>query len=325
MICYLFYNKVDTLFLILFLYILFNGDDIIEDQDSEYLYRVPYPIRKNSNNESWIKSENIAIVIVLAEGVKREYYKIAINSVECYTKAHGYQFILTHDNVWGCDYLKDKFFRRHCVISKILPKYEAVLHLDADIGVVNQKRKLQEYMDPQFDLIFHDRHFSPEIGMASYIARNTQYGLDLITEFSNYEKKLPEGSFHGTDNGAIHMFLAEKLFPHNLIELELCRRAWRNSQNVADQFAYTSCIRSLFGANTDFGKVRILRKGTGYVRDDWLTGGIWSPDRDFMLHGLKTDHLKKLPCGPLRVSPMSQTTWYSPFEGDFDMERCVLG
>ena len=29
------------------------------------------------------------------------------DSVECYARAHGYQFILTHDKDWGCDYLND--------------------------------------------------------------------------------------------------------------------------------------------------------------------------------------------------------------------------
>uniref|UniRef100_A0A1I7TGF3 Nucleotid_trans domain-containing protein n=1 Tax=Caenorhabditis tropicalis TaxID=1561998 RepID=A0A1I7TGF3_9PELO len=250
---------------------------------------------------------------------------IGTHSVECYSKAHGYQFILTNDRNWGCDHLNDKFFRRHCVISKILPKYEAVLHLDADIGVVNPKRKLEEFLDPNFDIIFHDRHFSPEIGMASYLIRNTGYSRTLIKEFSEYEKHLPDGSFHGTDNGAIHMFLAEKLFPKNPIDLELCRRAWRNSRNVADQFAYTTCIRAMFGATTDFGTIRILKKGTGYVRDDWLTSGIWSPERDFMLHGWKMNQLKATPREAFEAEPMKQTVWYSPFQGGFDLDRCTFG
>ncbi|CAL2034922.1 unnamed protein product [Caenorhabditis brenneri] len=313
-----------SLVLFIFLYILFSGDDIIEE--SEYLYHIPYPIITKSENPVNITADKIAIVIVLAEGVKREFYKIAIDSVECYANAHGYQFILTTDGNWGCDYLNDKFFRRHCVIAKILPKYDAVLHLDADIGVVNPERKLEDFLDENFDIIFHDRHFSPEIGMASYFVRNTEYARRLIMEFSNYEQSLPVGSFHGTDNGAIHIFLADKLFPLNSQELDLCRRAWRNSQNIADQFAYTTCVRSVFGVSTDFGRVRILRKGTGYVRDDWLTSGIWSAERDFMLHGWKMDNLRKpVRSKTVKAKPMRQTMWYSPFLGDFDLEKCVLG
>ncbi|KAF1768103.1 hypothetical protein GCK72_008064 [Caenorhabditis remanei] len=218
-----------------------------------------------------------------------------------------------------------KFFRRHCVVSKILPKFEAVLFLDADIGMVNPNRKLQEYMDPQFDIIFYNRHFSAEIATGSYLVKNTPYSIQLLKEFSEYEKKLPQDSFHGTDNGAIHLFLAEKLFPHNLIDLELCRRAWKNSRNVIDLLGYSSCVRTMFGASSDFGKVRILQKGTGYVRDGWLTNGMFSPERDFLLHGWKMNQLATLPPGRLLPVPKFVDKWYNPFHGEFDMQKCGLG
>ncbi|CAL2034908.1 unnamed protein product [Caenorhabditis brenneri] len=272
-----------------------------------------------------ISAENIAIVMVLAEEIGRKAYQVAIDSVECYAKAHGYKFILTTDNNWGCDHLEDKYFRRHCVIAKILPKYEAVLHLDADIGVVNPKRKLEDFLDERYDITFHDRHFNQEVGMASYFVRNTPFALKFIEEFSNYEARLPVGSTHGTDNGAIHMFLAEKLFPHSLIEIEICRQAWQNSRTLVDQFAYTSCVRSIMGEGTDFGKIRILKKGTGYLRDDWLTGGMWSPDRDFMLHQWKMYQMKNVPEGEKTPKTTVIHEWYNPFDGDFHMDSCVLG
>ncbi|EFO99210.1 hypothetical protein CRE_17849 [Caenorhabditis remanei] len=319
-------STIFSLFLLYsFLSLRFRSTEILNSPDSEYLYNIPYPVIRSSSSENWIASENIAIIIVLAEGLERDFYRIAIDSVECYARAHGYQFILTHDNNWGCDHLKDKFFRRHCVVSKILPKFEAVLFLDADIGVVNPNRKLQEYMDPQFDIIFYNRHFSAEIATGSYLVKNTPYSIQLLKEFSEYERKLPQDSFHGTDNGAIHLFLAEKLFPHNLIDLELCRRAWMNSRNVIDLLGYSSCVRTMFGASSDFGKVRILQKGTGYVRDGWLTNGIFSPERDFMLHGWKMNQLATLPPGRLLPVPKFVDKWYNPFHGEFDMQKCGLG
>ena len=60
-------------------------------------------------------------------------------------------------------------------------------------------------MDPQFDIIFYNRHFSAEIATGSYLVKNTPYSIQLLKEFSEYEKKLPQDSFHGTDNGAIHV------------------------------------------------------------------------------------------------------------------------
>ncbi|CAL2034911.1 unnamed protein product [Caenorhabditis brenneri] len=291
----------------------------------EFLYRIPYPIIEKSENPLNISADSIAIVMVLAEGAKWNDYKVSIDSVECYAKAHGYQFVLTKDNNWGCDHLLDKFFRRHCVIAKILPRYEAVLHLDADIGVVNPKRKLEDFLDEKYDITFYDRHFDQEVAAGSYFVRNTTYAVNLLTDFANYETRLPVGSVHGTDNGAIHIFLAEKLFPQSTIEIESCRRAWENSRTLIDQFAYTSCIRNIIGEGTVFGKIRILKKGTGHIRDGWLTNGMWSPERDFMLHGWKMNHLDPVPHGPLFPAPKNFDVWYNPFLGDFHMDKCVMG
>ncbi|CAL2034912.1 unnamed protein product [Caenorhabditis brenneri] len=299
--------------------------DISKDLELEHLYHIPYPIIQKSENPVNISAERIAIVMVLAEGVKRSFYRISIDSMECYAKAHGYQSILTSDTNWGCDHLEDKFFRRHCVIAKILPKYDAVLHLDADIGVVNPRRKLEDFLDANIDIIFYDRHYNQEIATGSYFARNTQYAVGLIEEFANYESKLPIGMSHGSDNGAIHIFLAEKLFPHSAIELELCRKSWRHSITIIDQFSYTSCVRTILGSGTDFGKIRILRKGTSHVRDNWLTSGIWSPERDFMFHGYKMHQLAEVPKEQIFPVQMSYEHWYNPFLGDFDLDRCRLG
>lgn len=307
-----------------YFYNLFSEDDILSDPILENLYEIPYQIVRKSDNSLDIPSKNIAIVIVLSEGKSRDYYKIAVDSVECYAKAHGYQFVLTNDDGWGCEYLKVHYFRRHCVLAKILPKYDAILHVDADIGVVNPIRKLQDYLDEKIDITFYDRHTSPEIAIGAYLARNTSYAANLIREFAEYEEKMPD-SFHGTENGALHMFLAEKLFPQHHIELELCRKAWSNSKDYADVFAYTACIRALLGASTDLGKVRILRKGTGFVRDGWLTSGVWSPERDFMLHGFKMHWMTEMPSEEIVPVIRNNYRWYNPFLGDFDLERCGLG
>ncbi|CAL2034913.1 unnamed protein product [Caenorhabditis brenneri] len=299
--------------------------DISRDTELEYLYRIPYPIITKSENPVNISAENIAIVIVLSEGKERDYYQISLDSVECYAKAHGYQFILTNDSNWECDHLKEKYFRRHCVIAKILPKYDAIMHLDADIGVVNPMKKIEDFLDEKIDITFYDRHFNQEIAIGSYIARNTSYALEIIKDFGEYETKLPVGSFHGTENGALHIFLAEKLFPQSSIELELCRMSWKNSRTIIDQFTYTSCVRAIMGVATVFGKLRILRKGTTHIRDNWLTGGVWSPERDFMFHGYKMPQLTEVPNEPIFPVPMSYTHWYNPFLGDFDLDRCALG
>ncbi|CAI5452205.1 unnamed protein product [Caenorhabditis angaria] len=263
----------------------------------------------------------IAIVVVVSKGTDPKNYEIALNSLECYAKTQNYDYILAIDSDYDAVCKQnDKLFRRHCVVTKILPNYDALLFLDADIGVVNPKRRIEEFLEDGVDVTFYDRFFNVEIAIGSYILRNTPYAINLINGFADYESKLPN-SFHGTENGAIHMYLAQHLFPYATIELENCQKIWNNSKNFADVFIYESCIRTMLGASTNFGKIKVFRKAEGWVRDAWLTGGMWSQN-DFMLHGWKTKQLKNIPKNGISSSRMNYNQWYSPFSGQFDISKC---
>ena len=78
-------------------------------------------------------------------------------------------------------------------------------------------RKIEDYIDPRFDIIFYDRFYNQEVVAGAFLLKNSAYtrefleGLNLIwkenevlTGFSNYLYKLPD-AFHGTDNGALHV------------------------------------------------------------------------------------------------------------------------
>ncbi|PIC27707.1 hypothetical protein B9Z55_019880 [Caenorhabditis nigoni] len=262
----------------------------------------------------------IAVVMVVTNQTKPENYDIAIQTVRCYCKIHDYDFVLAVDTDFNCAH-RDKFFRRHCAAAKILPLFDTILFLDADIGVVNPERRIEDYMEDGIDVTFYDRFYNWEIMAGSYIARNTQYAIDLLNEFADYEFKLPR-SFHGTDNGALHIFLAEKLFPHAQIETNICKKVYNKSNSFADLFTYEACVRAIFGAGTDFGKVRIMRKGTGWARDGWLTSMLWHPDLDFMFHGWKTNQLRQTPEVAVRPNQMGRSEWYNPLAGPIYLERC---
>ncbi|CAL2043194.1 unnamed protein product [Caenorhabditis brenneri] len=267
------------------------------------------------------KEKGIAILVVLTKDSKEDEYKVALDTLRCYSQIQNYHFIIARDT----DYLwcnqSDKFFRRHCVAAKILPNYDALLFLDADIGVVNPKKRIEEYLPDGVDVVLYDRFYNWEVAAGSYIVRNSPYAVAFLEEWSNYASKLP-AAFHGTDNGAIHMLLAEKLFPHSKIQVELCRKIYHMSKNYDDLFTYEACIQNIFGENQDFGKVRILKKGTGWVRDCWLTSCQWHPDLDFMLHGWKTSQLKKIFTKTVRPNQMNRSTWYNPILGEIELASC---
>ncbi|KAK6041288.1 hypothetical protein COOONC_21207 [Cooperia oncophora] len=114
--------------------------------------------------------------------------------------------------------------------------------------------------------------------------------------FANMETHLPN-SFHGSDNGAIHAYLLETLVPDTRRDAHVCYSIWHQSSGFEDLFLFEACIRSIIGSQRTFENVRIVRKGTGWVRDIWITGSLWSSERDFMLHGMKESDRSAVPDG----------------------------
>ncbi|CAD6186812.1 unnamed protein product [Caenorhabditis auriculariae] len=264
--------------------------------------------------------QRIAIVSVVEDKKHVETYDVAIKTMKCYAAIHEYNYILAVEKDFDCPH-KDRFFRRHCVVAKILQGYDVVMFLDADIGVVFPKRRIEEYLDQNIDVTFYDRFYNWEIMAGSYIVKNTPFGRDLIAGFANFEYRMPN-SFHGTDNGGLHLYLAQKLFPNEKNFISNCIRVYNKSKDFDDLFAYEACIRALFGAKSDFGKVRIMRKGTGWARDNWLTNSLWNKERDFMIHGWKKNQLQITPNEDVRIYESSRSAWYNPFLGDIDVTKC---
>ncbi|KIH62106.1 hypothetical protein ANCDUO_07615 [Ancylostoma duodenale] len=150
----------------------------------------------------------IAIVEVLEANTSPDLYDTAISSVVCYAKIHGYDFHLIneHDYQQHCQQ-DDKFFRRHCVVAHMLERYDYVLFLDSDIGVVNPKRRIEEFLDPHVDIIFYDRFYIWEVMAGSYLVKNSAY-------------------------------LAERILPANNSEFATCLRISDNITGYGDLFLY---------------------------------------------------------------------------------------
>ncbi|KJH51618.1 hypothetical protein DICVIV_02251 [Dictyocaulus viviparus] len=219
-------------------------------------------------------------------------------------------------------------FRRHCIVSFILETTEWVLFMDADIGVVNPTRLIEEYMDTKYDITFYDRFCNWEVAIGSYIVRSSPFSRKFLLNFANFESQLPQ-SFHGTENGAFHAYILETIAPYeSRNDAEVCYSIWEQSQNYDDLYLYEACIRLVLGSKRIFDKVQILRKGTAWVRDIWITGSQWSFDRDFMLHGMKESDRSMIPDGffsKLRYIFKPRFTWYPPLTNDLDMTHCSTG
>ncbi|PIO60638.1 hypothetical protein TELCIR_17861, partial [Teladorsagia circumcincta] len=101
--------------------------------------------------------------------------------------------------------------------------------------------------------------------------------------YADFEFRLPK-SFHGTDNGAIHAYLAEFIVPTAGVDLAICLWIYNNSKGYDDLFAYEACIRDLLGNGPSFGKIKILPKSNRVPNMCIRQSHPFRPDPHIFLH-----------------------------------------
>ncbi|EYC10694.1 hypothetical protein Y032_0054g2502 [Ancylostoma ceylanicum] len=202
--------------------------------------------------------------------------------------------------------------------------------IDADIGVVNEKRRIEEFIDWDKDIIFYERFFNFEVTAGTYLAKNSEAARIFLQGWAEYEDKLP-ASFHGKDQGALHVlvpllnkenqrlssyfegiqaWLMQTLAPESKL-YDKCLDFWIRSKNYDDLSKFTLCCREAMnsaGPNT----VLILKEGKGWCRDAWLTNSHWNPEIDFMFHAWK--EVYKLTYKKEDIGKLSGGEFYPWFE-----------
>ncbi|VDO67456.1 unnamed protein product [Heligmosomoides polygyrus] len=268
----------------------------------------------------------IAIVIVVQNTVNKEQYEQAQSTVECYAAYHRYPFhLVVVDQNASLSRIcpqKDFMFQRHCVVAQHLSSWaeEWLLFIDADMAVVNPNHLIEEYvpMDPNVHIVFYKRIFNHEIMAGSYLIRNSKYSYDFLMHWSEYEYKLPK-SFHGSDNGAIHVRSFAKCGCVHLMTSDLqsavvsfqlpsqdgarekCEKLWMVAKDYDTLSIYEVCMQMILSSNP-LQQIVILEKGAmKWARDGWLTNSAWSV-KDFILHGWQKR----------RKDKMHFARWHSP-------------
>ncbi|PIO64093.1 hypothetical protein TELCIR_14289 [Teladorsagia circumcincta] len=105
-------------------------------------------------------------------------------------------------------------------------------------------------------------------------------------------------------DGFLNAYLAETILHNATVDLTVCLWIYNNSEGYEDLFRYEACIRDVLGNGTSFGRIKILPKGTGWARDNWMTNSKWSDKRDFMIHNWKLTQLRSY-----TKTPLPNTTW----------------
>ncbi|CAJ0961283.1 unnamed protein product, partial [Mesorhabditis belari] len=277
----------------------------------------------NNQNKTIDKRLNILMLIVVQKGTDLKTYSNALGSMKCYAQKQGYHFKVIEDAEYPMCQQKDFMFRRHCVVLQFLPNYDYIVFLDGDMAVVNPKRRFEEYIDPTADITFYERIDNWEFAAGSYLAKNCEWTKEFLKLFADYEQQIPK-SFHGTDNGALHIFIAELMYPDLHEDLKTCWSVYRQSKNYDTLFTYEACVRNVMGFRRKIENIKIMEKGTSWVRDIWLTDSRWCLEKDFMLHALQQQRRIGFQEKILDRANMGarHLYYYDPFEKNVDWTKC---
>ncbi|KAL6732597.1 hypothetical protein Aduo_003343 [Ancylostoma duodenale] len=271
-------------------------------------------------------TEGIAIVTVMDNNSSKAKYETALTSMECYALQNKYAYMELNamDYKSFCAH-KDTTFQRHCIVAHILEqnKFTWVLFVDSDIGVVNEKRRLEEFIKDGADIIFYERFFNFEVMAGSYFARRSKFAIKFLRGWADYESRLPP-NFHGRDNGAIHMWLTEVLVPGEPL-IPTCWRLWRSTVNFETLTRFTLCCREAL-KNSTSRDIFVYKKGEGWARDSWLTNSYWSPARDFMFHARKEADKKNFSAPQQRnLQGPEFWPWFDTLKSPLNITKCREG
>ena len=153
-------------------------------------------LKSNFSPAIFPSTPKLGIVISMTNSWAQTH-KEAVSSItanfNCYAKIHNYSFIL---NIINDMTIGEFFYYRHkIVVSKYLPLYQHILHLDADSLVLNLSRSLDSYLSSPQHVHLH-LHENGEITASAYLIRNSKYSRCFMRYWADWSPPHKEYSFN---------------------------------------------------------------------------------------------------------------------------------
>eukprot|EP00960_Hanusia_phi_P075916 768482-Hanusia_phi.AAC.1 len=203
------------------------------------------------------------------EGTSREgQYKNHFQSAQCYAQRRGYTLIHEQDG---------NLFGRHLAVKKHLDKFDWIYSIDADVMFVNFDKALEDYIIKagSADIILPMRIINGEIVAGGYLVRSSDWSRQFLDEWGTKGSKhqfaaLRNSAVDNADNGFLIQLLTFKLF----VEEETGEVKEKGKECVelfnSEYNRGKCCFSSLMATRRRFKHVWILRRGSGFFRDDFV-------------------------------------------------------
>ena len=240
---------------------------------------LPHPVfeRQDTNPEPRTKPEpatnpRIAIITTCDDKYAARF-QWHTDSLRCYAAQQGYDYVRVP--VRG-------MVKRHRVVLDYLHRANWTLFLDCDAMVVNFARRIEEYVDPQVHLVLIQRLINGEIAAGGYLIDNSDWSRTFLTEILEYR-----GAVVNSDNGVLLATIARRLAAsvpgaEQRALAERCVAAFE--LGGAGYGRGKCCLWAIAGRQRRWPSLgfKVMRRGHGFMRDDWLAEGLM--DSDFIVH-----------------------------------------
>ena len=238
------------------------------------------PIKHEAKNPPTIdrRKTGLRIAIMTASDLSfiSGQYQNHFQSAQCYAQKNGYSLIHEEDG---------NLFRRHLAVKKHLVNFDWIYQVDADVMFVNFDNKLETYIirAGTADIIFPMRIINGEIVAGGYLVRNSEWSRNFLEEWgtrgSNHQSLAIRNSVvENADNGFLMQLLTFKLF----VEEETGDMKEKGNRCVElfnqEYNRGKCCLSSLMANRRRFKHVWILRRGSGFFRDDFVGSFFFKED-----------------------------------------------
>lgn len=220
------------------------------------------------------------VIMVLGDKKFQAKYKGQIQSLQCFTDANDYKFVILEGNEYRtCDQYGDYFFRKHCTVAEWMEDQSPNLQVaivDADVVAVVLERGLEKWANHDADVQVYQRCLFPEIMAGNYMVRNTPFARKFLRNWAKYNHKKPKG-FSSSDNGAIHLVVQETVKATGFKKCKKMYNALKSTVNdLTEYFEYVTCVTDHLGPPRDWN-------ASGGVVTVWPRLNFWATDGVYMV------------------------------------------